>query len=499
VRNFGRSKFLFKLGWLWCAVLVPTKWAKFVFWIYLLFLVWTAGTATNPADPDLWHRLAVGEFLAHTGHFPPGDAFSYLADYQSVADHEWGGAVIFYALWQAGGGSAIVAMKLVTLAVTLALVVWAGMDNPRRPTALMAGFYALVLLAMLPSFQSTVRCMIFTHMIFALWVYWFQAERHGRVGRTWPYVVTMMVWANLHGGFAVGFFWLAVVGAIEFFEGGNWRKWALRFGLCAGATLVNPFGWQLWISTGRALVATRRGFDEWAPVSWFSSPLNYPGYKVLVFVVLVILATQLGRRGWRRIDRAAVILVMIFMGLAMTSARHTSLFAVVAGALVPSLIPMRWPNAVRFRPLRRLAAIGINAAIMVVPIFTCLLVLPGAGMELEFPHAACPVDAVAYLQSEGVRGNLLVPFNYGSYALWELRGKMRVSMDGRYDLVYKPETYRRVDDFFGGKGDLQGLLASPKPDAILVPMDDGVYSKLGAEPGWREAWHDSVDAVFLPR
>jgi len=36
---------------------------------YLLFLVWAAATVTNPADPDLWHRLAVGEFLWRTGIF----------------------------------------------------------------------------------------------------------------------------------------------------------------------------------------------------------------------------------------------------------------------------------------------------------------------------------------------------------------------------------------------------------------------------------------------
>jgi hypothetical protein len=158
---------------------MSTSSIRFFFWIYLLFLVWAAATVTNPADPDLWHRLAVGEYLWQTGHFPLGDTFSYLFDYKQVADHEWGGALIFYGLWQWGGGAAIVAAKLVTLAVTLALVVWAGMRD-RRPTASLAAFYALVLLALLPSFQSTVRCMVFTHIFFALWLFWFQCERHGR-------------------------------------------------------------------------------------------------------------------------------------------------------------------------------------------------------------------------------------------------------------------------------------------------------------------------------
>jgi hypothetical protein len=470
---------------------------KFLFWVYLLFLVWVAATVTNPADPDLWHRLAVGEFLWQTGHFPLGDTFSYLFDYQNVADHEWGSALIFYGLWQWGGGAAIVATKLVTLAVTLALVVWAGIHN-RRPTAWMVAFYFLVLLALLPSFQSTVRCMVFTHVFFALWLCWFQRERRGRPVPTYLYVLTIIVWANLHGGFVIGLAWLLVVTVIERVYEGAWRKWAVRFGLCSLATLINPFGWQLWISTGNALITTRRGFKEWAPVPWFSDQMTYPGYKLLLVTVVVALAIQIYRKGWKQIDRPGAILIGLFMVLAVISARHTSLFASVAGALLPGIFPLKWPYDLRRRPLRRLVAVGVNFGLVLVPFFASLIVLPGAGLDLEYPHVACPVRAVAYLQRQNIRGKLLVPFDYGSYALWELRGKMRVSMDGRYDLVYRPETYQRVEDFFSAKGDWENLLTTPAPDAILVPRSNAVYLKLRNEPGWQEAWRDPYDAVFLP-
>jgi hypothetical protein len=484
---------------LWCAVHVSTPWVRFFFWIYLLGLVWAFSTVTNPADPDLWHRLAVGEFLWQIGHFPAGDVFSYLSDYQKIADHEWGCALIFYGLWQWAGGDAIVATKIITLGVTLALVIWAGLGN-RRPAAWMAAFYALVLLALLPSFQSTVRCMVFTHIFFALWVCWFQRERRARPVPTFLYVLTMILWANLHGGFVIGLAWLFLVAVIDLFYGGPWERWAVRFGLCTVATLINPFGWQLWISTGRALVTTRHGFGEWAPVSWLSEPRAYPGYKLLFLSLLFALAIQIYRKSWRRIDRPGVILIGVFMVLAMTSARHTSLFAVVAGALLPGMFPrIDWMPPHSIHPLRRLGTIAVSSACLLVPFFTALIVLPGAGLNLEYPHVACPVDAVTYLKSQDVKGKLLVSFNYGSYTLWELRGEMRVSMDGRYDLVYKPETYRRVDDFFAARGDWRSLLKTPAPDAILVSRSDDVYAKLRDEPGWQEVWHDPVDAVFLPR
>jgi hypothetical protein len=72
-------------------------------------------------------------------------------------------------------------------------------------------------------------------------------------------------------------------------------------------------------------------------------------------------------------------------------------------------------------------------------------------------------------------------------------------MDGRYDLVYSPATYQRVNDFFAAQDEWKTLLTSPAPNAILVPRVDAVYTKLAAEPGWTEAWHDDSDAVFLPK
>ncbi len=470
-------------------------WLKTLFWSYLGFLLCASATATNPADPDLWHRLTLGEFLWIHHAFPTGGQFSYLADYQSIADHEWGGAVLFYALWNWGGPAAIVLTKLVTLAITLALLIRAGMES-RQPTVLLAAFYALVMLALLPSFQSTVRCMVFTHLIFALWLLWYQRERRGLPTPVVLYPATMILWANLHGGFVIGLLWLALVGVLQLLYGRPWRPWALRCGLATVATLVNPYGWQLWISTGRALVAPRQGFNEWGPISW-GDFLSYPGYKLLLVAVVLALCLARVRKGWKSLDAESVILIGCFLALSFASARHTSLFALVAGALLPPMFPQARPFMTVRSPVRRMGVIAANSALILVPLYSGIIVFPGSGLTLEYPHIACPVGAVQYLQQQGVRGNLLVPFNYGSYAMWQLRGRMRVSMDGRYDLVYRPETYRRVDDFFMGRGSWQTLLTTPEPEAILVPRDAPVYPKLKGEPGWRQSWQDEWDAVFV--
>jgi hypothetical protein len=474
---------------------------RVLFWLFLFFLVGADGTVHNGADPDLWHRLALGDYLWRTGHFPVGGTFSYLADYKNIADHEWGSAVIFDAIYRAAGGeasfgTAMVGLKLITLAITLALIVWAGLRG-KRPSVPMAAFYALVLLALLPSFYSTLRCVVFTHMFFALWLYWFQCERTGTHIPTWAYFLAMFAWANLHGGFAIGLAWLALITVVEFWQAGDWRKWAIRLGFCTLVTLANPFGMNLWISTLRALAAPRQGFSEWAPIHWFS--IDYLGYKLLLLVTLLALHYLLRRRHGRRVDHAAVTLILAILLLSLTSARHTSLFALTVGALLPGTLPTS-PRTSRIRtPLRRLAYMGLCSTCVIVPFFLALGILPGEGLRLTRSPDSCPTGAVDFLHEKDIQGDLLTPFNYGSYAMWQLRGKMRVSMDGRYDLVYKPATYNRVSAFYLGQPSGQSLLTEPKPAAILVPREDKVYAQLAANPAWNQAYSDAHDAVFLPR
>ena len=83
---------------------------------------------------------------------------------------------------------------------------------------------------------------------------------------------------------------------------------------------------------------------------WTSDALTYPGYKLLLLGVLAALAIQVYPPGWKQIDRPGIILLGVFTALALVSARHTSLFALVAGALVPDLFPLKWPHILSHRP-----------------------------------------------------------------------------------------------------------------------------------------------------
>jgi hypothetical protein len=178
--------------------------------------------------------------------------------------------------------------------------------------------------------------------------------------------------------------------------------------------------------------------------------------------------------------------------------RHTSIFAIAVGGLLPPLFPPE-PSLHEIREWKPwLHRFIVRATLVVLPlIFAWRLWPTNEGFHLVYPIESCPVQAVAYLRDKGVTGRLLVGFNSGSYALWELRGRMRVAMDGRFDISYPFGTFAKVQRFFAGGDHWQDALADPAPDAILVNKPDGVYPKLLAEPGWTQVYQDATHAVFM--
>ncbi len=94
-------------------------------------------------------------------------------------------------------------------------------------------------------------------------------------------------------------------------------------------------------------------------------------------------------------------------------------------------------------PLRveRLERVVTVAALGVIAF--CVVTIARASARsstYRLDYSAYPVAAIQWLRDQKIEGKLLVDFNNGSFALWRLYPRMTVSMDGRYEAVYAPET-----------------------------------------------------------
>ncbi|MFQ5678312.1 MAG: hypothetical protein ACE5HP_02520 [Gemmatimonadota bacterium] len=481
----------------------------------------------TPADSDLWGHVRFGQLFRSAGRLPATDPFSFLGG--RWLNHEWLSEVVLAFLWDGWGPVGLIGWKLTVGGLIAGLLfrhlVGRGADRLRA-----AGLTLFLLLPMLPGL-APVRPQLFTYLFFLLLLLALDAAERGRRAWLWGLPPLFGLWANLHGGVLAGLGWfglwaiLSVVaasarrvrvgsgrerseaGAPARFGGGKRERLLLPalLGLCVLATFLNPFGPRLLAFLLRTATVSRPEIVEWQPIELATGP----GIGYLALVALLVTALAALR------PRLSVSLVLVGGSalLPLLAVRHLPLFALAVGVLggepIVRLIgrlgpdPIRgWPAAgSRPKAAERLVysaglllLLGLAASTVARSVRrpVCLESAPGAG-GLRYP-----ARAVRALAHSGAEGRLLVPFNWGQYAIWHLGPRLRVSMDGRRETVYAPETYAAFQSFMRGIGEWSGRLRRLRPDVALVPRGSSVYNLFLLEPGWWLAYEDSLAAIFLP-
>jgi hypothetical protein len=195
------------------------------------------------------------------------------------------------------------------------------------------------------------------------------------------------------------------------------------------------------------------------------------------------------------------VLIFLFICMAilpLVAARHLALFALASVVLIAEHLAdacERWlgaGTAVGRRerwlgPLFLVAAAALVASSL--PNLGCIRLEPSAGFSY-------PVRAVALLKKSEVKGNLVLDFNWGEYALWHLSPNFKVSLDGRRETVYGDEVYAENLRFFQGVGDWDAILRRPETDLVLVGKDFPAFNLMKLEPGWVLVYEDELCGVF---
>jgi len=411
----------------------------------------------NPtvADPDLWGHLRFGLDTLESRTVCRADTYSYLTAGQRWINHEWLAEVLFALAYSAAGAVGLNLLRLALGFGTLAICyVWLC----RRP---------LILLLALPAIHyglATVRPQLFTYLLFAVVLSALVAAEEGRWRRLWLLPPVFALWANLHGGFLAG---LAVVLVWGAFHAADWRRVVPVGLLCGLATLVNPYGVELWTFLLRTAVGVRPDIGEWQPLSLFS-------VAGVVYVLLLVIGLV-----WRR---RSLALVAVFAVLALgpwVAVRHLPLFGL--GVL---MLAGRVEATLPFAPAMPLAMAVV------------LGVLGFRNVATIRVDETYPVAAVAALKASGASGNMVVPFDWGEYVIWHLGPRVKVSIDGRRETVYS-DAAREADLRF--RFGWKGWDAALEPANLALVMRQSAADKLmRSKTGWVLVYEDAVAAVFAP-
>jgi hypothetical protein len=370
---------------------------------------------TPVTETDLFFRLRVGaEILTHHA-IPRRNLFSFTYPDHPDLDPAWLFDVAVAVLHRMGGFPAIVVAKTVVV-VGVFLAAYALC---RRRAGPVASALALAAAALVMRERLVERPHVFSLAgeVAVLWALEVAiaplsltlspppAGRSQTIGGRlayWSVVPITALWANLHAG---AFLAPVLVGAAAIAE--RRRRLALLAAACAGALLLTPVGpgffRYLFFHVGIFAV---HPVDEFRPPTWTSD-------ATLILYAAAIAAAVIVRRGS---PLRAVLPAVALAVLAARSVRFGADFALVAAPILAAALTL---PAIAWTEV----ACGVALA--------AAAILPIRRLDLDLDRSALPLDALAFVERQGLRERMYNDFELGAYLLWEGHPRHRVFVDPR--------------------------------------------------------------------
>jgi hypothetical protein len=447
------------------------------------------------ADPDLWGHITFGGDTADARGIVRADPYSFTTDIPWT-NHEWLSELVIWLAWAAAGTVGLVLLKLALLSTSLS-VVFASLHRSLYSAP------ALELTMLLFAFgtrrqAATVRPQLFSLALFALLLLVLRRGSPGGTRGLFAVPLLMALWANLHGGWIVGLGTFGLWTGLTLIASSldvRARMRLVAIGLASlAATLLTPYGTELWSFLWQTVSPVRADIQDWQPV-WALEPAVLVLWLATVAGAVVYLVRCSGPRPlshytivaffafaslWvNRLDAFFALSVLILLPAAPIASRRRA----PAGGTSTAITAPRTPAIVMG---------AVAAAAIAVALF-----LTGRNMRcitMDEPWLPEP-EAAHVIQQQRLQGNLLVWFDWGEYAIWHFSPHLRVSMDGRRETVYSPEIQNAHTRFYYDLPSGSELPDRIGADHIWMPKHFPIVSKLIAQ-GWHLTHEGLISAVL---
>jgi hypothetical protein len=449
------------------------------------------------ADTDLWGHIKFGKDMWDNMAFQRVDIYSYTALGSEWINHEWLSELVMHFAYAIFGSPGLLMGKLLVGFAIVYLLSRISFHRIYEP--LVYGIvFVLSVFAICPGFM--IRPQILTLLFTAYFLYSFHLYFERGKNLLWTLPFVMIVWVNCHGGFLIGAgIFLVVVGCevitcrIRNNRAAHLRRIILWLILTEAAVFMNPYGCQL-LGFLYETLSEPRGISEWDFVTVFD--LSYLRFKLLALMFLASFFVKNPQRRFWEVGLIVFALIYAFM-----HQRHTPVFAIMAAPYLTENFSMVVQRSGVLDKIRSLSSyVLLNAFLMVL--VSCQVALAGykyvkAEWNIIVDPSKYPVSAVGFLKQNGIKGKILVPFEWGEYAIWKLHSDCRVSIDGRFRTVYPKGV---VIDHFKAARDVAKLkkLLNKYPADIILGRQNGVYQQLiSTEDRYIYVYSDHTSIVFL--
>jgi hypothetical protein len=445
-------------------------------------------------DPDLWWHLQTGQDIVTSHTIPQTDIYSFTKAGSEWITHEWLSEVLIYATFRAAGWAGLLLLFPTLIAFAFYL---AYRRCPGKPYI---AAFAILLAAAASSPLLGIRPQMITLLLASLFIALLsQYSIDGRIRRLYWMAPLMLLWVNLHAGYALGL-GLIVLYAISFAID---RKFKLipRLGLillaCTAVVPLNPNGFRMFSYPLETLRSPSMAafIEEWASPD-FHKAMFLP---LALFLFLLLGALALSPRR----ARAGEVFLLFITGLAaLRSARHIPIFALIAAPIFAQQV-WEWIRARGWET--RLIASQTSTSRAAVP-FALLLLLAPAVLDVAlirhfvsnqpaYEAINYPRAAVNFLDSQKVPGPIYNRYGWGGYLIRRLRGEYPVYIDGRADVYGDKFMYETFNTYDGGTGWFEPL-DRLSIRTVLISPDVPLASLLRNDDQWQKVYEDDQAVIF---
>ncbi|MBI5651563.1 MAG: hypothetical protein HZC40_14140 [Chloroflexi bacterium] len=492
----------------------------------IFFLALFAMAVREISDPDFWWHLRAGQSIIETRSIPHADIFSHTNAGRAWVMHEWLAEVLIYAIYALGSFPALILAFAGIITLTFAFV------YARMPGKPFVATFVLLFAATATAPTWGVRPQMLSLLFASIFLYildlWSQAftrsfsdseaaiasSPNARAKLVWLLVPLMILWVNLHSGYALGLVIIAVYlfgNLISNFQFPTSNRkpptiqlsnhptiqLALVFLACLAVVPLNPNGATMYIYPFETL--TSRAMQAYI-VEWFSPDFHQIEFQPFAWLLLATLAA-LARSG-KRVTLTQTILLAGFAYAGLRSARNIPIFAIIAAPILAEQVwhwieTRGWANGLaRQNRVSRGMVIGnwFVLAIIVVAVIARVGIVIANQANIE--RAKFPAAAVDFLQKENLPGALYNSYGWGGYLIWRLYPAERVFIDGRAD-VYGDAF---IEDVFlkayRGGADWRTPLEQSAVRVVLIEPGAPLAVQLAREREWQKVYEDQQAVIY---
>jgi hypothetical protein len=481
-------------------VRLSTRRAFLIIFILGLFVL----AARGVQDPDFWWHLRTGQYIVQTHSVPHHDLFSYTRAGQPWITHEWLSEVIMYLLYRLGGWVALSAGfgLVIAAAFLLTYVRCAGRPYIAAATVLLG--------AIATASAWGVRPQMFSLLCTAVVLLLLDQGGAGNRRRLWWILPLMLLWLNLHAGFALGLALMLLTWAGWVIEASlGQRAWSVvkprlrTLGLVFLASLavipLNPSGWKLY---GYPLDTLRSRTMQAYIVEWNSPNFHDHDFlPLLAFVLVLVIALATSPRKPRA---TAVVLLLATAYGALNSMRHIPIFVLVAAPVLADL-GQGWIEQRDWSSLLQPAAAttGVKSALNLLLVafmlgFVLVRVALVVKRQPQLEAKQFPSAATEFLAVHHPAAPLFNYYDWGGYFIWKLFPHYRVFIDGRADL-YGDDLMDAFTHTARGEDDWSEALRRYQVRTVVVPPASGLAGVLRANSKWEQIFADPQAVIFTRR